>query len=117
MNFTDLTFEILDQESPYRKIQHKQFFPNGYGVSIIRGKGTYGYEKGLYEGAVLGGNIGKSELVYDTPVTCDVEGYLSEDDVMKFIDDVMALPLRTAPVLSLKDGLNIINEEKKTSNN
>jgi hypothetical protein len=53
-------------------------FENGYGASIVISEHTYGGSDGLYEIAVFGkdGNI-----TYDTPVTSDVLGYLTEQGV------------------------------------
>ena len=81
----------------------KEFFENGYGVSVIddgRGK-----EQGLKELAVLtytkspNGLITNSYLCYDTPITGDVEGYLTDDDVARLIAEVKALPKSTEPLI------------------
>ena len=63
-------------------------FDNGYGASVIIGPHTYGGEDGLYELGVLGKD---KKLTYDTPVTDDVEGYLSEDDVTKLLEQIQKL--------------------------
>ena len=63
-------------------------FDNGYGASVVVGPYTYGGEDGLYELAVLGSD---GKLCYDTPVTNDVEGYLSEDDVTKLLEQIQKL--------------------------
>jgi hypothetical protein len=67
----------------------KVMFDNGYGASVIIGPHTYGGEDGLYELGVLGKD---KKLTYDTPVTDDVEGYLSEDDVTKLLEQIQTLP-------------------------
>jgi hypothetical protein len=64
-------------------------FDNGYGASVVIGPYTYGGEDGLYELAVILGSDGK--LTYDTPVTDDVEGYLTEDDVTKLLEQIQKL--------------------------
>jgi hypothetical protein len=64
-------------------------FDNGYGVSVIVGPHTYGGEDGLYELGVLGKN---GKLCYDTPVTDDVEGYLTEEGVTEFLKQIQLLP-------------------------
>ena len=66
-------------------------FDNGYGASVIIGPYTYGGEDGLYELAVILGSDGK--LTYDTPVTDDVEGYLTEDDVTKLLEQIQNLEI------------------------
>ena len=63
-------------ETPFLGGEHWTFnFPNGYGASVIRNLGSYGHESGLWELAVLD-DLGN--LVYDTPVTEDVLGWLDE---------------------------------------
>jgi hypothetical protein len=64
-------------------------FDNGYGASVVVGPYTYGGEDGLYELGVLGKD---GKLCYDTPITEDVEGYLSEDDVTKLLEQIQLLP-------------------------
>jgi hypothetical protein len=66
--------------------QYMKFFPNGYGVSIVKHKYSYGNDRGLWELAVLKGNKDEWDICYDTPVTNDVIGHLSEAEV----DDVVA---------------------------
>ena len=63
-------------------------FNNGYGASVIIGPHTYCGEDGLYELGVLGKD---KKLTYDTPVTDDVKGYLSEDDVTKLLEQIQKL--------------------------
>jgi hypothetical protein len=63
-------------------------FDNGYGASVVKGEHTYGGRDGLYELAVLGKD---GRLTYETPVTDDVEGYLSEDDVTKLMEQIQKL--------------------------
>lgn len=66
--------------------QWKFRFPNGYGASVI--DDGYGAEAGLYELAVLRGG----HIVYDTPITDDVLGWLTEDQVTEALDQIEALP-------------------------
>lgn len=70
-------------------------FPNGYTASVVRGTMTYGGSQGLYELAVLH----DEKIVYDTPVTSDVLGYLTEGDVTERLNEISLLPPRSsAPV-------------------
>ena len=68
-------------------------FENGYGASIIRGKHTYGGDLGLFELAVVK-FISDDDfmLCYDTPITEDVIGYLSLDELAPLLQQIKALP-------------------------
>ena len=65
------------------------FFPNGYGVSVVRfkrpysdrGYGSYTSNDNEWEVAVITGNKDKWELCYDTDITDDVLGHLTEGEV------------------------------------
>lgn len=72
-------------------VQTKAFFVNGYGVSVIRHLGSYGYRQGLFELAVLKGTPDKFELCYDTPITGDVCGYLTPEEVVALTERVSQL--------------------------
>lgn len=89
-NFNIVTFNLLNFQ-PHPMGYGEQCivqFPNGYGASIVKGPYTYGGDKGLYELAVFGkdGNI-----TYDTPITNDVEGNLSESDVESLLTRIKEL--------------------------
>ena len=62
-------------------------FPNGYGASIITGQNAYSSENAPYELAVLHNN----EITYDTPLTGDVLGYLTEEEVNEYLLKIEAL--------------------------
>jgi len=83
--FNDLVFK---QDIQRGLNAAKVMFDNGYGASVIIGPHTYGGEDGLYELAVLGKD---KKLTYDTSVTDDVEGYLSEDEVTKLMEQIQKL--------------------------
>ena len=68
-------------------------FANGYGASVVSHNYSYGGISGLWELAVLDQD---GDLVYDTPVTDDVLGYLSEEEVEKHLQAIAALPKRAA---------------------
>ena len=63
-------------------------FDNGYGASVVKGPYTYGGGDGLYELAVLDSN---DDLCYTTPITEDVLGYLSEDEVTILLKQIQQL--------------------------
>lgn len=86
--FKDLEFVNHDDDFTIG-IRARMFFPNGYGISVIKNNRSYGGKDGLYEVGVLDN---KGDLCYDTPVTDDVIGWLSEDDVSRVMREVQELP-------------------------
>lgn len=86
------TFKDLDSKprdytvGSFTGNQARMEFDNGYGVSVI----NYGYgrDEGLYELAIMRDD----GLCYDTPITNDVLGYLTEEDVTKYMRLVQLLP-------------------------
>lgn len=69
-----------------------QFFPNGYGASIVSHPMTYGGHDGLFEIAVLRGNPDSAEICYKTPITSDVVGFLDFQGVADTLKKIAALP-------------------------
>jgi hypothetical protein len=89
-NFDTTVFEELNFQ-PHPAGMGQQCivqFPNGYGASIVQGPHTYGGKDGLYEIAVFGK---EGEICYSTPITDDVLGYLSEEEVEKTLTDIKNL--------------------------
>lgn len=73
------------------------FFENGYGVSVVRFRSPLGYNsytsnESEWELAVLKGKSNDYELCYDTPITDDVIGHLSETEVTEVMTKVQQLP-------------------------
>ena len=83
--FNDLEFKPHPMGSGIIRRIH---FDNGYGASVVKGPHTYGGNDGLYELAVLDSN---HELTYSTPITNDVEGYLTEEAVTKLLEQIQNL--------------------------
>ena len=89
-NFDVTTFQELKFQD-HTLVGRKQCivqFPNGYGASIVQGEYTYGGKDGLYEIAVFGKD---GHISYSTPITDDVLGYLSEEEVEKTLIDIKNL--------------------------
>jgi hypothetical protein len=59
-------------------------FENGYGASVAKTSYSYGGKDGLFELAVLY----EGEITYNTPITDDVLGYLSEDKVTFYLNQI-----------------------------
>jgi hypothetical protein len=88
MKFSDLQF----QPHPVGNgVQAKHFFDNGYGVSVVKFKGSYGYETGLYESAVLKKTEEDWHICYDSVITDDVLGYQTEEEVEVLLQQIKNL--------------------------
>jgi hypothetical protein len=83
--FNDLIFSKLPDGMG---IQCRIDFPNGYGASIVKGPYTYGGRDGLFELAVLDS---EGQLAYNTPITDDVVGYLTEDGITALLAEIELL--------------------------
>ena len=70
--------------------QRKFKFANGYGASVVCGPYTYGGPERLFELAVLGQD---GHLTYETPITSDVIGWLTEEQVQETLAKIDALPV------------------------
>ncbi len=86
ITFKDLEFKELD--SFYNGVQCRINFENGFGASVVKHNFSYGGKDGLYEIAILGTN---DEITYDTPITDDVLGYLTEQDVTEILIKIQQL--------------------------
>lgn len=72
-------------------VQKIYFFDNGYGASVVRHSFSYGNELGLWELAVIHGDISNWDLTFGTTITNDVLGYLTLDDVDKILNKIKNL--------------------------
>jgi hypothetical protein len=66
-------------------------FENGWCVSVVSHKGSYGGDAGLFEVAVLDVD---GDIRYDTPITKDVIGWLDFAGVADILVQVKELPKR-----------------------
>ena len=81
MTFQDLEFN----PHPHMDgVQAIVVFPNFHRVSIIRCRGSYGNQEGLYEAQI-------PLEVRETPEDSCI-GYLTEDDITEILQKVEALP-------------------------
>ena len=85
--FQDLPFDSMNDGFMIGK-KARMHFDNGYGVSVVSHNYSYGGRNGLYEVAVLDSN---DQLTYETSVTNDVLGYLTEEDVTDVMKQVQEL--------------------------
>lgn len=79
---------IISDQKNGNSMKHIYKFLNGYGASVIQSEYSYGHEDGLYELAVLK----DGELCYSTPITGDIIGYLTADEVAEHLSRIEKLP-------------------------
>ena len=100
--FKDLKFKPHQMDS--EGIHAVELFPNGYGISVCRFKlqgipefgtssryGSYTSNENEFEAAVLIGEPDNWSICYNTPITDDVLGHLSEDDVTELMKKIQEL--------------------------
>ena len=67
-------------------------FDNMYGASVVKHKYSYGGDVGLWELAVIKyQDKDKWDIVYDTGITDDVIGYLTDDGVCILLEQIKQL--------------------------
>ena len=59
-------------------------FENGYGASVVKHKGSYGWTQDKWELAVLK----DGDLCYTSGITNDLIGYLSDVEVTGLLNDI-----------------------------
>lgn len=69
------------------------YFPNGFGASVVKHEHSYGSDEDLFELAVITGTGDDWYLCYETPITDDVLGWLTNEDVMEKVREIKALPI------------------------
>lgn len=79
---------LVENKNVYGGTQRIYKFPNGYGASVIRHQGSYGFKNGLWELAVLDSS---GDLCYSTPITNDVIGHLTDEEVILKLNEIRGL--------------------------
>lgn len=75
-------------------IRYRYRFPNGYGASVIKRPGSFGYIMDLWElGVTTWGEV-YDHLTYTTPITDNVLGYLTGSMVCDILGKIICLPTR-----------------------
>ena len=85
---------LLKNISLHGGFQRVYRMPNDYGASVLQSSVSYGNAEGLYELAVIKFNSEDPEdwdIDYDTPITDDVLGWLTEEDVQRYLHQIELL--------------------------
>lgn len=83
---------LIETKELFGGVQKLFKFDNMYGASVIKHKYSYGGDKGLWELAVIKyQDDDKWHIDYDTKITDDVIGYLTDEDVCFCLEQIKHL--------------------------
>lgn len=93
---TDLNYKgyekyLIDKSYLFGGVKYVFRFDNGYGASVIKHAYSYGHEEDLWELAVLEFDHGEEYLCYDTEITDDVIGHLTDEKVHTYLNQIKEL--------------------------
>lgn len=95
LNYDGFENYLVKKATKLDGIQYLFKFDNGYGGSVIKYNGSYGSKEDLWELAVVKytdpDSVDQFVLVYDTDITDDVEGYLTDEDVVNLLSQIRDL--------------------------
>lgn len=91
LNLGEFEDNLIKKKSVFDGVQYLFRFPNDYGASVVKHYGSYGHDRDLWELAVLVFDGDMWELTYDTEITDDVEGYLTDQDVLELLERIRNL--------------------------
>lgn len=84
-----------DYDEFLRGVHYVFRFENGYGASVIKHSGSYGNEDDLWELAVImfydKYDDNSWDLTYETPITNDVIGWLTDEQVEEYLQKIKEL--------------------------
>lgn len=83
---------IVDRHPRYDGVQYIFRFPNDYGASVVKCVGSYGGCRDYWELCVIiFDNNGRYYLTYNTEITDDVLGWLTDAEVVEVLRKIQAL--------------------------
>ena len=85
---------LVKKKEIFGGIQYRFKFDNGYGASVVKHLCSYGYEQDLWELAVIWYSHPEKDiwyLTYDTDITDDVIGYLTDKEVISILKQINEL--------------------------
>lgn len=94
LNYEGFEQHLIMKRDWHGGIQYIFKFPNGHGASVIKTHHSYGRVDDLWELAVLEFEEGNDEhwdINYDTDITDDVIGYLTDEDVRDYLKQIEEL--------------------------
>ena len=90
----NLKKNLVKKKETFGGIQYRFKFDNGYGASVVKHFGSYGHEQDLWELAVIWYSHPEEDIwniTYDTDITDDVIGYLTDKEVISILKQISEL--------------------------
>ena len=85
-------FLISDEPDSVLQGAHYVFkFDNGYGASVIKHIGSFGYQDDLWELAVIMFDGDDWDLCYTTEISNDVIGWQTDEDIRVLLERIQSL--------------------------
>ena len=93
LNYEGFEDYLLSKKPKFDGIHYLFRFENHYGASIIKHRGSYGYNKDLWELAVIYFVRDSDDFMldYDTEITDDVVGHLTDERVRELLKRIKEL--------------------------
>ena len=91
LNCKEFESYIVDNCKELGGVQYIFRFPNDYGASVVKNMFSYGHQKDLWELGVVIFDGDVPSLTYNTKITDDVCGNLTDEDVAKLLKEIRYL--------------------------
>lgn len=91
LNMEEFEDNLFKAKFIFDGVQYVFKFANNYGASVVKHSGSYGCNEELWELAVIHFCDDEWHLTYDTEITDDVLGYLSNQDVLDLLAKIRNL--------------------------
>lgn len=94
LNFEGFENYLLGIKELFDGVHYMFRFENGYGASIVKHMYSYGHEDDLWELAVTvfpHKDAKWSKLCYNTPITDDVLGSKTDDEIREILNEIKEL--------------------------
>ena len=92
LNYEGFENNLIEKSEHLGGIQYLFKFENNFGASVIKHSVSYGHEEDLWELAVIEYyRSGEWYLTYDTDITDDVIGCLTDEDVRELLTKISKL--------------------------
>ena len=92
LNYEGFENNLIEKSRHLGGIQYLFKFENNFGASVVKHSGSYGHEEDLWELAVIEYyRDGEWYLTYDTYITDDVIGWLTDEDVRELLTKIREL--------------------------